>query len=152
MPSNTFSFPSQNFPTSDEHKVLTNICALRVMTTVSGWRRFLHLSLAFIFFGLAVLGAILPGFPATPFLLHSSPRLNARLLKSSLCGPILVDWQVHDGVRKDVKVKAVVAVLAAVLLTIFTTGYALLPSLAVVALAIVGVAVVLTLPASSMKK
>ena len=105
---------------------------------------------------MGIAGALLPVVPATPFLLltsyfllHSSPRLNARLLNSKLFGPILVDWQVHGGVRNSVKIKAVTAVVMAVALTIFVTNQAMLPSLVVITLAAVGIGVVLALPAPS---
>ena len=75
-----------------------------VMTTtqsVTGLRRMLYLLLAGGFFVLAMAGVILPGLPTTPFLLLTSyflvrsyPRLNERLIKSKLFGPILVDWHV----------------------------------------------------------
>ena len=89
------------------------------------WRKLVCLSLASVFFACGILGVLLPGLPATPFLLltsyfliRSSPRLNAALLRSRLFGPILVDWQIHGGVRRHVKVQAVVAVTIAVAVTI----------------------------------
>lgn len=116
-------------------------------------RRGVFLSCAGFFFVLGALGAFLPGLPATPFLLltsyflvRTSPRLNERLLRSRMFGPILVDWQVHGGVRRDVKLKAIAFVAVAVALTIWLTGAALYTSLAVVALAFVGIGVILWLP------
>ena len=101
------------------------------------------------------LGAILPGLPATPFLLlssylflRSSPRWNERLLRSRFLGPILVDWQVHGGIRADVRVKAIVAVVVAVGVTVYASDGSFLPSLVVTSLASVGVIVILCLPAS----
>ncbi len=122
---------------------------------VHGWKKLVLLSFAGVFFGLGVLGAFLPGLPATPFLLltsyflvRSSPRLNAALLRSRLFGRILIDWQVHGGVRPDVKVKAIVAVVIAVMLTIFLSGYSLLPTLTVILLAAIGITVILRLPSA----
>ena len=120
-----------------------------------GWKKLVLLSFAGVFFGLGVLGAFLPGLPATPFLLltshflvRSSPRLNAALLRSRLFGPILIDWQVRGGVRLDVKVKAIVVAAIAVMLTIFLSGYSLLPTLTVILLAAVGITVILRLPSA----
>ncbi len=79
----------------------------------TGWRRAMHLTLAALWFTLAVLGAILPGLPCTCFLLltsyslcRSSKRLHERLLNSQWFGPMLRHWRVHRGVRPGVKTKA----------------------------------------------
>ena len=122
---------------------------------VSGWRRLVLLTFAAIFFGLGLLGVLLPGVPATPFLLltsyflvRSSPRLNARLLRSRVFGKILVDWQVHGGVRMHVRCKAIAAVVIAVAASVYITGYSLPATLTVLLLAMIGIAVVLKLPAA----
>lgn len=113
------------------------------------------LSGAGLCFVLGVLGALLPVLPATPFLLltsylllKSSPRLNDRLLKSRLFGPILTDWQVHGGIRKGVRVKAIACVVLAVILTVTLTQRALLPKLIVALLAAIGIYVIVRLPAA----
>lgn len=84
----------------------------------TGAKRAVFLVLAGLFFLLGVLGLAVPGLPGTPFflltsyfLVRSSPRLNERLLESRLVGPMLKDWQERGGVRTDVKVKAISAVL-----------------------------------------
>lgn len=116
-------------------------------------QKVLFLSLAAFFFALGALGAILPGLPATPFLLltsyflvRSSPRLNSTLLRSRLFGPILVDWQVHGGIRKHIRIKAVFAVVLAVAITLALCSYSLWLSLVIVSLASVGILVILSLP------
>lgn len=120
---------------------------------VPAWKRLLFLGGAGLFFIIGVIGAVLPVLPATPFLLltsyflvRSSPKLNRRLLRSRYLGPILTDWQVHGGVRPDVKVQSVVFVVLTVALTSFLTGYAWLPTVVVVALAAVGIFVIFRLP------
>ena len=119
------------------------------------WRCIVCIGLAGVFFSLALAGVLLPGIPATPFLLltsyflvRSSPRLNAALLRSRIFGPILVDWQVHGGVRTHVRLKSIAAVVIAVAITTCVSGYSLAPTLAVVSLAAVGIAVILRLPAA----
>lgn len=119
------------------------------------WRRLVFLTFAAIFFGLSLLGVLLPGIPATPFLLltsyflvRSSPRLNARLLRSPIFGPILLDWQVHGGVRMRVRCKAIAAVVIAVAVSVYITGKSLPATLTVVLLAMAGVIVILKLPAA----
>lgn len=123
------------------------------ITVVVGAKRILFLALAGLFFVLGVTGVLLPVIPATPFLLltsyflvRTSPRLNTMLLRSRFFGPILIDWQVNGGVRPNVKAKAIVVVLIAVGLTVYLTKSALLPTIAVVGLASIGILVILFLP------
>jgi len=152
-PANAAVVEQEPFPTAVAHGNADLRRDRLVTKVVRGWKRAAYLLLAGLLFVLGALGVILPGLPATPFLLltsyfliRSSPRLNAALLGSRLFGPILTDWQVHGGVRPDVKIKAVVAVALAVGITIALTGRSPGPSAAVVLLAVVGVAVILNLP------
>lgn len=120
---------------------------------VKGWRRIIYLGTSMAFFLLGAIGVMLPGLPATPFLLltsyfliRSSPRLNARLLRSRVFGPILTDWQIRGGVQRHIKVKAIVVVLISLALTLYFSRFSLAIKLAVVCLAIVGMTVVIRLP------
>ncbi len=122
-------------------------------SVATGLRRVVYLAAAGGFFLLGVAGAVLPGLPATPFLLltsyfliRSSPRLNQRLLNSRVFGPILVDWQVHGGVRPHVKVKAIAVVIITVAVSVCVSGYSVIFASVVCGLAMVGVAVILWLP------
>lgn len=118
-------------------------------------KRYLQLTAAGVFLLLGMLGVALPILPTTPFLLlasyflaRSSPRLNAVLLNSRMFGPILRDWQERGGVQQHVRVKAITIVLIAVVTTIVVSGYEPVRSIAVSALAVIGIAVVLRLPAA----
>ena len=118
-----------------------------------GLRRTGQLLLAGVFFGLGVLGALLPLLPATPFLLltsyflvRSSPRLNSALLRSRFFGPILLDWQMYRSVRRNVKVKVVVIVIATVCGSLYLTSAPPGPALGIIALAMIGIIIVLWLP------
>jgi uncharacterized membrane protein YbaN (DUF454 family) len=78
-----------------------------------------------IFVGMAYLGVILPGLPATPWVLlasvcfsKSSPRLERWLRRSPLFGPMLRDWVEHKGIRRPVKAFAVTLVVVVVSLTL----------------------------------
>ena len=120
---------------------------------VVGWKRFLYLVLAGIFFVFGAVGALLPVLPATPFLLltsyfllKTSPRLNAALLRSRIFGPILTDWQERGGVRFAVKLKAILVVLIAVGVTSYLASYAPVPTLSVLVGATIGIVVILRLP------
>lgn len=82
--------------------------------------RYVFLLLGFVFLGLAILGALLPLLPTTPFallasamFLRSSPRLNRWMLRNRLIGPFLRDWQRERGVRLSVKITAVLSILIA---------------------------------------
>ena len=121
-----------------------------------GWKRVACLALAGVFFVVGVLGALLPVLPATPFLLlasyflsKSSPRLNRALLRSRLFGPILRDWQQLGGIRRSVRIKAVVAVILAVAVTFFVSELSAAAMLAVVVLAQIGIVVVFRLPSAT---
>lgn len=120
------------------------------------WRRLTYLAIAGVFFAVGVLGALLPVLPATPFLLlasyflsKSSPRLNRALLRSRLFGPILRDWQQLGGIRRSVRVKAVVAVVLVVGVTLAVSELSVGAMLSVVVLAQVGIVVVLRLPSAN---
>lgn len=118
-----------------------------------GWKRVVFLILAGLFFLLGLLGAILPALPTTPFLLltsyflvRSSPRLNTALLNSKLIGPILRDWQIRRGVRRDVKVSAIIVVLGVVGLTLWLFDYPIWIASGIAVLAAVGILVIIRLP------
>ena len=85
------------------------------VTVARGLRRWLSIVLGCAFVGLAAAGVVLPGLPTTPFLLvasyffiRSSPRLHRRLLQSDIFGPILRDWHAQRGIKRRVRVIAVV--------------------------------------------
>jgi hypothetical protein len=117
------------------------------------FRRPVYIGVGFFFVGLAVVGAVLPVLPTTPFLLlasyffiRSSPRLNSWLLRTRLFGPLIRDWQRHRAVRPRVKFTAVCVVL------LFAGGSATFGNLSwpllglLGALTLVGLIVILRLP------
>ncbi len=74
-----------------------------------------------MFVGLALLGAILPVLPTTPFLLvaaacfaKSSPYLHDKLLTNRLFGPLIRDWQTHRSIPRKGKRIALLSMLVAV--------------------------------------
>ncbi len=70
---------------------------------------------------LAVVGAILPLVPTTPFVIlasfcfyRGSPRIHAWLHRSKWFGPTLDDWHHYHGIRRGLKHRAILMVLAVV--------------------------------------
>ncbi|MEN0110828.1 MAG: YbaN family protein [Planctomycetota bacterium] len=115
---------------------------VRAPKQARGWRRVVHLTLAGVWFTLAVLGAILPGLPCTCFLLlcsyslcRSSRRLHERLLASRWFGPTLRHWRAHRGVRPGVKTRALTMLIGMVGASL---AFAPLPTIAWWAVAITG--------------
>jgi uncharacterized membrane protein YbaN (DUF454 family) len=120
---------------------------------VEGARRLVYLTLAAIFFALAVLGALLPVLPTTPFLLltsfllvRSSPALNDRLLRSQTFGPLLEDWHRHRGVRPRVKAISIGCSLAAVTVSAIYGNLSPLGLALLAAIAVTGLVVLIRLP------
>lgn len=95
----------------------------------TGPKRLLYVTAGLLCVGLAYLGAILPGLPTTPWVLlagycfgKSSPRLERWLKRSPVFGRLLRDWDEHRGIRRSVKVVAVVMVVTVVSLSIALGG------------------------------
>ncbi|GAA5130456.1 hypothetical protein GCM10025767_01510 [Thalassotalea piscium] len=72
------------------------------------------------FVGLALLGAVLPILPTTPFLLvaaacfaKSSPRMHKMLLENKVFGPLIYHWQQTRSIPKRAKIIALLSMLLA---------------------------------------
>jgi uncharacterized membrane protein YbaN (DUF454 family) len=85
----------------------------------------------FIFLGivcviLAGLGVLLPGLPATPFLLlasyafaRSSKRMHDWLINNKVFGPILSDFLDRKGIRLHIKIISLVMMWLMVFISVF---------------------------------
>ncbi|MCK5687692.1 YbaN family protein [Myxococcota bacterium] len=77
------------------------------------FRRIILFILGWLFFGLGVLGAVLPVLPTTPFMLlalwafsRSSQRFHHWLYNHRLFGPSLQKWSTHRVIPLPVKITA----------------------------------------------
>ena len=119
----------------------------------SGLRRVGYVVLGLVFVGLAFLGVLLPGLPATPFLIlasfcfvRSSPRLHRWLHRSPLFGKLLRDWETHRGIRRPVKVTAMTLVVVAVSASVVFSSLPPWAKSVIAGLAVIGLAVIWRLP------
>ncbi|MFF7707593.1 DUF454 family protein [Pseudomonas sp. NPDC007930] len=88
------------------------------------------MALAYLFIGLAFLGAILPGLPCTEFVLlaawaasRGSPRLAAWLEQHRLFGPMLLNWRNGGVISRRTKVTSAVAMLASLAIMVLTVSH-----------------------------
>jgi uncharacterized membrane protein YbaN (DUF454 family) len=119
----------------------------------TGWRRLSLVALGLALVGMGYLGVLLPGLPTTPFLLaasycfiRSSPRLHRWLRRSPVLGRILHDWEVHRGIRRPVKIFAIVLVVAVVTSSIVFSSLPVWLKVTFGCLALVGITVILCVP------
>ena len=117
---------------------------------VSGLRQLLYIALGCFFVGLAILGAILPVMPCTPFVLaasyffaRSSPKLHRWLRRVPYFGHVIRDWETHRGIRPSIKIFAICCVTAFITFTIVFTGAPIWAKWSCGILGAVGVGVIL---------
>lgn len=87
-------------------------------------RRRLWLLLGLATTAMGIAGTVLPLVPTTPFLLvasfafaRSSPRLHGWLTEHPRMGPFLENWRLHGQIERRVKAAAMVAIVAAFVIT-----------------------------------
>ncbi len=75
---------------------------------------------------LAALGVLLPGLPATPFLLlasysfaRSSKRMHDWLINNKVFGPILTDFIDKKGIRLHIKIFSIIVMWGMVFISVF---------------------------------
>lgn len=111
------------------------------------------------FVGLAMLGAVLPILPTTPFLLvaaacfaKSSPYLYNKLLSNKVFGPLIRDWREHRAIPRRGKKIALLSMLLAVAWSCYVLREQLWLQLLVIALVAGPFVFVYKLPLSEHKK
>ena len=87
--------------------------------------RLIYLLIAYISLALAFLGVLLPGLPATEFVLLSvwaagkgSPRLQRWILANRLIGPIYHDWNNGKIIRLRYKIASSLSMIICLLLMV----------------------------------
>ncbi len=88
-------------------------------------KRLVYLGLAGGAFTMSLVGLALPGIPTAPWVLatstylaRSSPRLNERLRRTALFGPILQEWEDGGGLSQSSKAKVTGMTLTIAVVTI----------------------------------
>jgi uncharacterized membrane protein YbaN (DUF454 family) len=116
---------------------------------VTGTRRVVYIGLGWTSVGMAVVGAIVPGIPTTPFVIlagyffvRSSPEAHAWLRQSRGFGPILRDWEAHRGVRRWIRNAALGLIGGSMAVTVLLP-LSLPLKATIVALQALGIAIVL---------
>lgn len=76
--------------------------------------RYLLMGLGLLFTAIAIVGVILPGLPAFPFVVlatacfsRSSERFHNWLLENRLLGPVIRDWQQTRSMPRKAKIMAI---------------------------------------------
>ena len=89
-------------------------------------KKYLYISLGFIFVGLGSIGIIIPGIPTTPFILlaawlfsKSSSKFEKWLLTHKIFGPLIINWKLYRGISKNSKIYAIITVF----ITFMTTAW-----------------------------
>jgi uncharacterized membrane protein YbaN (DUF454 family) len=134
---------------SDVPSDLPSVVSTEYATGVKG---IVYRALGWTSVGLAVVGAIMPGIPTTPFVLlaayffmRSSPEAHEWLRNSRVLGPILRDWEERHGVRRSVQYGALGLIAASMVVTI-ALGLPLVLTSFIVAMELIGLAIVAGLP------
>ena len=117
------------------------------------FRSLLYVAAGWACLAMAMLGVVLPLLPTTPFVLlaswcfyRGSPRIHAWLHRSRTFGPTLDDWHHYHGIRRGLKHRAVIMVLAVVGLSMLYNSLPWWLRYATVGLVACGLYVIWTVP------
>src|SRR5262249_27862254 len=116
---------------------------------VTGTRQVVYQALGWSSVGMAVVGAITPGIPTTPFVVlagyffvRSSPEAHQWLRQSRWFGPLLRDWEEHRAVRRSVRNATAGLIVGSMVLTLLLDLPAALVA-TIISLQIIGLAIVM---------
>lgn len=92
--------------------------------------KFFYLGLAWLSLGIAFLGILLPGLPATEFVLlavwaagKGSVRLQKWILSLPAIGPLYYNWQENRSIALRHKVASSISMLTCLILLIYTVNH-----------------------------
>ena len=115
--------------------------------------RYANLAMAGGAFALTLVGLVVPGIPTVPFLLatsyylaRSSPRLDAILLNSIFFGPILREWESHQGLSPWSKGKLIGLTASIVAVTVVVTPIGPVILILILLISLVSVYTIIRLP------
>ena len=115
--------------------------------------RMVYLIAGLVCIVLGLIGILLPGLPTTPFILlaswcfsRSSRRLETALENSRLFGPLIGDWRRHRAIRRSVRYLAIGLVATLILSTCLLSDYSYTAKASIVALACMGLLVIVRIP------
>lgn len=123
------------------------------MTRLAGLKQAAAIAGAVACLILAGVGFFLPVLPCTPFvllasylLLQCSPDMHRRLKGSRFFGRILRDWEDRKGIRPADKVRAIVIVIAGLILTFSVGNLSSTLRFMTLILVLIGLFVIIRLP------
>lgn len=97
----------------------------KIPQRATGLKRILYIVVGIVCVALAVVGALLPGIPTTPWVLlasycfaRSSARLDRWLRNAPIFGKLIRDWNQYHGVDRRLKIRVVCFVVVVVSLSI----------------------------------
>ncbi len=122
----------------------------RVTTQATGVKRLLFVAVGLVCVALAIVGALLPGIPTTPWVLlasycfaRSSASLDAWLRRMPYFGTLIRDWELYRGIRRPVKIFAVSMVVIVVSLSITFSNLPIWVKVVIGCWAIIGICTIL---------
>lgn len=93
--------------------------------------KYFYILLALVSLSVAFLGVLLPGLPATEFVLLSvwaagkgSTRLQHWILQLPAIGPLYYDWHEHRSIALRYKIASSISMLLCLLLLVLTVSHA----------------------------
>lgn len=138
---------------ADSAETSDDVSRLKLSTRMTGLKQAAAIFGAVACLILAGIGFFLPVLPCTPFvllasylLLQCSPAMHQRLRGSRFFGRILRDWEDRKGIRPADKVRAIVIVIAGLVLSFSVGNLSSTLRFMTLILVLIGLFVIIRLP------